>query len=222
MFWAEILKISEFLSENFQFLVEKNSHIFEQACFRNDITRWAWFCLRCVVRHQAVAPNAAFEKLYVDVRTSLFTTFWSSHYIGFMVAFEEFISSFRCILCGWLGVAKMSCNSRHWGVQLIFAYSWGMRGIFFTSSVSSISFISLFLPCRVLSSPLPSLLCLFSLSLGDDTKWPRRVDVSLNPTQSINQCNLWNHKLSKNTDQPYLFNCINISRVPQKIFEHPT
>ena len=32
-----------------------------------------------------------------------------------------------------------------------------------------------------LSSPQLSLLSLFSLYLGDDTKWPTRVDVSLNP-----------------------------------------
>ena len=31
------------------------------------------------------------------------------------------------------------------------------------------------------ASPLLSLHSLFSLSLGDDTKWPTRVDVSLNP-----------------------------------------
>ena len=43
-----------------------------------------------------------------------------------------------------------------------------------------------FLPCPSLSSLLLSLLSLFSLSLGDDTKWPTRVDVSLNPN-TINQ-----------------------------------
>ena len=42
-------------------------------------------------------------------------------------------------------------------------------------------FIFLFLPCPSLSSPLLSLLYLFSLSQGDDTKWPTRVDMSLNP-----------------------------------------
>ena len=46
------------------------------------------------------------------------------------------------------------------------------------SSVSSLSFIFPFLPCPPLSSLL---LSLFSLSLGDDTKWPTRVDVSFNP-----------------------------------------
>ena len=46
------------------------------------------------------------------------------------------------------------------------------------SSVSSLSFIFLFLPCPSLSSPL---LSLFLLSLWDDTKWPTKVDVSLNP-----------------------------------------
>ena len=55
-------------------------------------------------------------------------------------------------------------------------------------SVSSLSFLFLFLPCPSLSSLLLSLLSLFSLSLGDDTKWPTRVDVSLNPN-TINQFN---------------------------------
>ena len=81
---------------------------------------------------------------------------------------------------GWLGVAKVSCTLRHWGVQLILAYSWarpailvagkGRGGLFFISFVTSLSFLLLFLPSPSLSSPLLSLLSLFSLSLGDDTK----------------------------------------------------
>ena len=52
---------------------------------------------------------------------------------------------------GWLGVAKVSCILRHWGVQLILANSWARfailiagkgRGGVFISSVSSLS-----LPC---------------------------------------------------------------------------
>ena len=64
--------------------------------------------------------------------------------------------------------------------DLILAYSWarpailvagkGRGGNIFISSVSSLSFLFLFLPCPPLSSPLLSLLSLFSLSLGDDTK----------------------------------------------------
>ena len=54
------------------------------------------------------------------------------------------------------------------------------------SSVSSLSFLFLFLPCSSLSPLLLSPLSLFSLSLGDDTKWPTRVDVSLNLNTSIN------------------------------------
>ena len=49
---------------------------------------------------------------------------------------------------------------------------WGLRGGVFISSVSSLSFIFLFLPCPSLLSPLLPLLSLFSLSLGADTKWP--------------------------------------------------
>ena len=82
------------------------------------------------------------------------------------------------------------CTLSHRGVQLILAYIWARlailvaakgEGIVFISSVSSLSFLFLFLPCSCFSSPLLSLLSLFSLSLGDDTKWPTRVDVLLNP-----------------------------------------
>ena len=105
-------------------------------------------------------------------------------------------TSFSLSFQGWSGGAKVLCILHHWGVQLILAYSWarpailvvgkGRGGNVFISSVSSLSFLFLFLPCPSLSSPLLSLLSLFSLSLGDDTKWPSRVDVSLNPN-TINQ-----------------------------------
>ena len=73
----------------------------------------------------------------------------------------------------WSGVAKVSCVLRHRGVQLILAYSWARlailvagkgRGESFYSSVSSISFLFLFLPCPSLSSPLLSLLSLLPFS----------------------------------------------------------
>ena len=116
---------------------------------------------------------------------------------------------------GWLGEAKVSCILRHrgvqlilvgvvgWskgvmilhhrGVQLILAYSWarpailvagkGRRGMFLF--LLFLHFHSFFF------SPVPlfHLLCylfyLFSLSLGDDTKWPTRVDVLLNPNSNF-------------------------------------
>ena len=69
----------------------------------------------------------------------------------------------------------------HWGAQLILAYSWarpatlaagrGRVGMFlFLLFLHFHSFSSLFLPCPSLSFPQLSLLSLFSLSLGDDTK----------------------------------------------------
>ena len=80
----------------------------------------------------------------------------------------------------WLGGAKVSCILCHQGVQLVLAYSWARPAVLvagksrggnvFISSVFSLSFMFLFLPCCSLSSPLLSLLSLFSLFLGDDTK----------------------------------------------------
>ena len=55
-----------------------------------------------------------------------------------------------------------------------------MRGWFYFFCFFTFILV-LFLPCLSVSSPLLSLLSLFSLSLGGDTKWRTRVDVSLNP-----------------------------------------
>ena len=91
---------------------------------------------------------------------------------------------------GWSDVLKVSCILRHRGVQLTLAYSWARptillagkgRGDIFISSGSLLSFLFLFLPCPSYSSHPLSLLSLFSLPLGDDTKWSTRFGVSLNP-----------------------------------------
>ena len=66
----------------------------------------------------------------------------------------------------WLGVAKVSC----WARPAILVAGKGRGGYVFISSVSLLSFLFLFLPFPSLSSPLLSLLSLFYLSLGDDTK----------------------------------------------------
>ena len=83
-------------------------------------------------------------------------------------------------LLRWSGVAKVYIL-RHRGVQLILVYNWARPAILvagkgrgggdvFISSVSSLPLIFLFLPCLSLSSPLLSLLSLFFLSLGGNTK----------------------------------------------------
>ena len=89
-------------------------------------------------------------------------------------------------IVGWLNEAKVSCILHHQGVQLILAYSWagpvilaagegrGGMFLFYFSTLIHFPF-----------NPVP-LFHHFSLSLRDDTKWPTRVDASLNPN-SINQ-----------------------------------
>ena len=94
---------------------------------------------------------------------------------------------------GWLGEAKVLCILHHWGVQLILTCSWARPAILAAVKGRGGMFLFLlflhchsfsFLPYPSLSSPL---LSLFSLSLGDDTKWRTWVDVSLNPNTINNQ-----------------------------------
>ena len=105
------------------------------------------------------------------------------------------VQSYLDILClGWLGEAKVSCFLHHqsnwYGLivwqGLLSLQQVRVEGECFYFFCLLLSFIYLVLTCPSLSSPLLSLLSLFSLSLGDDTKWPTRVDVSLNPN-TINQ-----------------------------------
>ena len=71
------------------------------------------------------------------------------------------------------------------GQGLLSLYQVRVEGDVFISSVSSISFLFLFLPCPSLSSPLLLyLLSLFSLSLGDDTQG---LTCRSTPTQPFNQ-----------------------------------
>ena len=83
----------------------------------------------------------------------------------------------------WSGVARVSCILHHiWARPAILIVAGKGRGgmfsffcffIFIPVPLSSLSL-------KTLTSPLLSLLSLFSLSLGDDTKWPTRVDMPLN------------------------------------------
>ena len=90
---------------------------------------------------------------------------------------------------GWLGEANGSCILHHWAIQMILVYSRarpailaagkGRGGMFlFLLFLHFCSFFS-FLPAPLFNLVyyLLSLLSHFSLSLGDDTKWPKRVDM---------------------------------------------
>ena len=55
----------------------------------------------------------------------------------------------------------------------------GCRGALTQWSTTACLFLFFFLPSSSLWSPALSLLHLFSLSLGDDRKWPTRVDVCI-------------------------------------------
>ena len=83
------------------------------------------------------------------------------------------------------------CILHHWGVQLILAYSWarpailvvgkGRGGMFLFLLFLHFQSCSSFFPVPLFHLLYSLFLSLFSVSLGDDTKWPSRVDVSLNP-----------------------------------------
>ena len=102
---------------------------------------------------------------------------------------------------GWLGEAKVSCILHHRGVQLILAFNCarratlaagGGRGRMFLlllflhfHSFSSFSHVPLFHLIYYLPSPF----------LWMTTKWPTRVDVSLNPN-TVNQSTVCNDSVS--------------------------
>ena len=82
-------------------------------------------------------------------------------------------------LRGWLGVAKVSGILLHQGVQLILTSRWARPAILVAGKGRGERFYFVwfftFIPVPLsslssLSSPLLSILSLFSLSLGDDTK----------------------------------------------------
>ena len=89
----------------------------------------------------------------------------SSLFSTHLTIFTHISREWKCTCLGWLGEAKVSSISCHWG-QLRLVYSWAMPailaakgrgGMLLVPSVSSLSFIFLFLPCPSLSSPLLSL-----------------------------------------------------------------
>ena len=94
-------------------------------------------------------------------------------------ALNAVIEFFILNVLGWSGGAKVLCILHHWGVQLILAYSWARPAILVVGKGRGGMFLFLlFLHFHSCSSffPVPlfhllySLLSLFSLSLGDDTK----------------------------------------------------
>ena len=86
----------------------------------------------------------------------------------------------RCCVCQVIG--GPTGTGLQLGKATFLAAGKGRREMFLLLLFNSFSF----LPWPSLSSPLLSLLSFFSLSVGDDTKRPTRVDVSLNPN-SVNQ-----------------------------------
>ena len=78
------------------------------------------------------------------------------------------------LLLGWSGVAKESGILRHWGVQLILAYSWARPAILIADKGRGGMFLFLLFHSCSSFFPVPLfhlLYYLFSpISLGDDTK----------------------------------------------------
>ena len=109
----------------------------------------------------------------------LYVQRWDFWHCGCMYSVGQHIG------VGWSGGERVSCILRHRGIQLILAYHWAKPAIlvagkgrggmflffcFFTFIPVPFSYLSL----SFISSTISSL---FSLSLGDDTKWPTRVDI---------------------------------------------
>ena len=143
-------------------------------------------------------PSANLSQVQTLFQNYLHTAFWYASRTSYIfdrqscILFDHNLYSSDVSFgnWGWSGGAKVLCILHHRGVQLILAYSWarpailvagkGRGGMFLFLLFLHFHSCSSFFPVPLLSLLL-SLLSLFSLSLGDDTKWPSRVDVSLNP-----------------------------------------
>ena len=120
--------------------------------------------------------------VYLYDHSSRYGTFFNKKkmFVVFLFLHKKHMMWLFIRSAGWWGGVKVSCILFHQGVQLILVYRWvrpailvagkGRGGNVFISSVSSLSFLFLFLLCSSLSSVLLSFLSFFSLSLGDDTK----------------------------------------------------
>ena len=95
----------------------------------------------------------------------------------------------------WSGIAKVLCILRHWGVQLILAYSWARLAKLVAGKGRGECFLFLLsLPFHSCSSFFPVLLfhllyflfCLFSPFLWETTQNdPQGLTCHLTPTQSL-------------------------------------
>ena len=126
---------------------------------------------------------------------------YSRGYTGLSVSSQFYLDLDKGVVgCGEGVMYLMSLGrTTEFGLQLgkacypFYTGKGSVEWFYFFCFFPSLSFLFLFLSCLTLSSPLLSLLPLFSLSLllsllslfshslGDDTKWPTRIDVSLNP-----------------------------------------
>ena len=116
----------------------------------------------------------------------------------------------QCLMKGLLGV--VGCGEgvvylTSWVVQLILAYIWARPAILVAGKSKGGMFLFLlflhFHSHSLSSVPLFHLFYylfyLFSLSLGDDTKWPTRVDMLINPNTTTGKAQISQHMKS---DQP--------------------
>ena len=81
----------------------------------------------------------------------------------------SFTNIFYCLIPGW------HCG----GKGLLYIQQVGNEGIG-RSSISALSFTFLLSFIFFLFSHLPDLPSLYSISMGNDIKWPTKVDISLN------------------------------------------
>ena len=96
----------------------------------------------------------------------------------------------RMLNWGWLGVEKVSCIVRHWGIQLILAYSWARLAILVAGKGRGVCFYFFsFIPVPLSSLSLSFISSTMS-SISSRFLWEptqnARDHMSLNPN-TINQ-----------------------------------
>ena len=168
LLWNMVKNCEVFLAPVFQICKIRKIEIFEGI-----------ICQSSVIKHYCFMSTAAGKVIILQINFWYFLIFWDS-YKNFNWSAEKIISRFNnnqrksvWVVWWWEGLSILEAGEGRAHVTFFFC---------FCTVICLLSYL-----------PLLALLSLFTLSLGDDTKWPTSVNVS---------------QTNKTSGKPHFFTCL--------------